>query len=306
MKIALPCDGPIDPVRTLARYRTWGDDPANQFDGQAFRRVLRLGDRLTPYEVRWRGPVEDVRLTIEVAGRVDTRTADAITAEVRAIFGLAFDLPAFYRFAKGDRALGPLAEQLYGFRPTLSPTPLEMFVGSITAQQVNLTFAFALRARLVRRWGTPVRLGSHVIHAFPDAATLAAARVRDFREMQFSERKAEYVIGIADEIASGRLDLAALMQAADADVIDRLTGIRGFGRWTADWFLARCLGRGACCAAGDLGVRKAFEHYYARGRALHETAIRRRAKTWGQFQNLATHYLLVGHREALAARRAET
>jgi len=306
MKFILPCDGPLDPVRTLARYRTWGDDPANQVDGDVFRRVLRLDDRLTPYEVRWTGPVEDMRLEVDVPGRRDTRTADAIRVEVRAIFGLDFDLPAFYRFAKGDRALGPLAEQLHGFRPTLSPTPLEMLVGSITAQQVNLTFAYALRARLVRRWGMPVHLRSHVVHAFPDAATLAGARVRDFREMQFSERKAEYVIGIADEIASGRLDLSALVQASDADVIERLTGIRGFGRWTADWFLARCLGRGACCAAGDLGVRKAFEHYYARGRTLSETAIRRRATTWGEFQNLATHYLLVGHRAALAARKAGT
>jgi DNA-3-methyladenine glycosylase II len=305
MKMVLPADGPLDPVRTLARYRTWGEDPANQFDGAVFRRVLRLDGTLTPYEVRWTGPVDDVRLTIDVAGGARGRARHAITAEVRAIFGLDFDLPGFYRFAKADRALGPLAERLYGFRPTLSPTPLEMFVGSITAQQVNLQFAFALRARLVRRWGTPVMMAATEIHAFPDAATLAGARVREFRAMQFSERKAEYVIGIADEIASGRLDLAALTRATDVDVIERLTRIRGFGRWTADWFLARCLGRGACCAAGDLGVRKAFEHYYGRGRTLSEIAIRRRAHSWGEYQNLATHYLLVGHRSELAARKAQ-
>jgi DNA-3-methyladenine glycosylase II len=304
MKMLLPSDGPLDVARTLARYRTWGDDPANQFDGAVFRRVLRLDGRLIPYSVRGSGPVDDARLAVDVAGRGGAAVRDAVTAEVRAIFGLDFDLPGFYRFAKGDRVLGVLTERLYGFRPTLSPTPLEMFVGSITAQQVNLTFAFALRARLVRRWGTPVATAGTVVYAFPDAPTLAAARVRDFREMQFSERKAEYVIGIADEIASGRLELAALTRATDADVIDRLTRIRGFGRWTADWYLARCLGRGACCAAGDLGVRKAFEHYYGRGRSLSELAIRRRARTWAQYQNLATHYLLVGHR-AEAAGKAE-
>ena len=75
------------------------------------------------------------------------------------MFGLDFDLPGFYRMAKADPALAPLVEPLYGLRPTLAPTALEMLVGSITAQQVNLSFAFACRARLVRRYGTPVAVG---------------------------------------------------------------------------------------------------------------------------------------------------
>src|SRR2546426_3782110 len=46
-------------------------------------------------------------------------------------------------------------------------------------------------------------------------------------------------------------------------VIERLTRERGLGRWTADWFLARCLGR-------------ADEHFYGRARTRSEEAIRRR------------------------------
>src|SRR5262249_5915160 len=157
-----------------------------------------------------------------------------------------FDLPGFYRFAKGDRVLAPVVERLYGFRPTLSPTPLEMFVSSITAQQVNLAFAFALRARLVIRYGTRLAAGRHEVYAFPDAARLAGARPAELRAMQFSQRKAEYIIGIGREIDTGALDLSGLATAANAAVIERLTSIRGFGRWTADWFLARYLGRGAC------------------------------------------------------------
>jgi 3-methyladenine DNA glycosylase/8-oxoguanine DNA glycosylase len=45
-----------------------------------------------------------------------------------------------------------------------------------------------------------------------------------------------------------------------------------------------------------LAVRKAFEHHYGRGRTLSEEAIRRRARTWGTYQNLAVHYLLAGMR----------
>jgi 3-methyladenine DNA glycosylase/8-oxoguanine DNA glycosylase len=60
--------------------------------------------------------------------------------------------------------------------------------------------------------------------------------------------------------------------------------------------MARCLGRGDICPAGDLGVRRAFERYYARGRTLSEEAVRRRARAWGPYRNLAIHYLLAGMR----------
>jgi DNA-3-methyladenine glycosylase II len=295
MNVTLAPDGPLDVAATLARYRLWGEDPANRLEGDVLRRVLRLGGALIPYAVRWAGPVEDVRLILEVPGR-SVPVAEAAVTEVRRLFGLGFDLPGFYRMAKADAALAPLVDRLYGMRPTLAPAPLEMLVGSITAQQVNLTFAFACRARLVRRYGTPVSSHGVEVWAFPDAAALAAARVRELRGLKYSTRKAEYIRDLARAVVTGALDLEALDAAANAEVIERLTALRGLGRWTADWFLARCCGRGDVCPAGDLAVRKAFDHYYGRGRTLSETAIRRRARAWGPHQNLAVHYLLAGMR----------
>jgi DNA-3-methyladenine glycosylase II len=101
---------------------------------------------------------------------------------------------------------------------------------------------------------------------------------------------------------AGTLSAETLAAAANDEVIAQLTALRGLGRWTADWFLARCCGRGDICPAGDLAVRKAFEHHYGRGRTLSEEAIRRRSRVWGPYQNLAVHYLLAGMR--LAAARA--
>jgi DNA-3-methyladenine glycosylase II len=296
MNTVLATEGPLDVEATLSRYRLWGEDPINCVADGVFRRVLRRDTALVPYEVRWSGTVEDVRLAIRIPGTTSAAVSAAVTAEVRSLFGLDFDLPGFYRMAKADIALGPLVEPLFGMRPTLAPTPLEMLVGSITAQQINLSFAFACRARLVRRYGTPVRIGGAKVWAFPDAAVLARARVRDLLALKYSTRKAEYIRDLARAVVAGTLDLDALGAAANADVIARLTALRGLGRWTADWFLARGCGRGDVCPAGDLAVRKAFDHYYGRGRALTEEAIRRRARAWGPYQNLAVHYLLAGMR----------
>lgn len=296
MKIVLAVEGPLDIASTLARYRLWGDDPANRLVGDAFLRVLRHQGVLVPYAVRGRGTVDDARLEIEVPGARGAAVGEAITVEVRRVFGLDFDVPGFYREAKAEPALARLVERLHGLRPTLTPRGLEMLVGAVTAQQVNLTFAFALRARLVRRYGSPVSFGGETVHAFPLAAELARARPRELRAMQFSVRKAEYVRDLARAEAAGELDLDALAGVPNSEVIARLTARRGLGRWTADWFMARCLGRGDVCPAGDLAVRKAFQHYYGRGRPLSELAIRRRAARWAGHQTLAVHYLLAGLR----------
>ena len=296
MNVALTPDGPLDPGATLSRYRIWGEDPVNRLTGDVFRRVVRWRDRLVPYEVRWQGAIDDPKLLVRVVGERAVGATDAAVSEVRRLFGLDFDLPGFYRLAKGDPALAGLVGPLYGLRPTLAPTALEMLVGSITAQQLNLAFAFTLRARLVKRYGKCVWFGGEDVYAFPEPAVLARVRVASLRAMQYSTAKAVAIRGVARAVLDGKIDHEALVAADNAEIIARLTTLRGVGRWTADWYMARCLGRGDVCPAGDLAVRKAFHHYYGRGRTLSEDAIRRRAAGWGSYQTLAVHYLLAGMR----------
>ena len=294
--------GPLDVARTLSRYRAWGEDPANRLTDGAFRRAIRVDGGWRAYELTWSGGPDDAKLRVSVPGARRARVLDATLAEVRRLCGLDLDVASFYRAAAADPVLAALVPRLYGLRPTLVPEPFEMLVGAVCAQQVNLTFAFTVRARLVRRYGTPVRGNGATVYAFPEPAVLARARVGDLRRMQLTVRKGEYIVGVARQIVSGALDLSRLAAGSNEDVVEMLTAIRGLGRWTAEWFLARCLGRGDVCPAGDLAVRKAFAHFYNRGRALSERAIRRRAARWGEHQNLAVHYLLAGQR--LHAERA--
>src|SRR5256885_1111939 len=127
-----------------------------------------------------------------------------------------------------------------------------------------------------------------------DAATgeAVAAEVRRIFGFDF-DLSGFYRMAKSDPVLA---PLVALAAAPSEAVIERLTRQRGLGRWTADWFLARCLGRGDVCPAGDLGVRRAFEHFYGRARTRSEEGIRRRARAWGEYQSLAIHYLLAGMR----------
>ena len=305
---------PLDARQTLARYGRWGPDPASPYHDGTLYRVARLGERLMPFRLSVVGPATRPRATVSFAGPDTPAVRLALRQQAAQLLGEAWDLSGFYAAAAADPVLAPFvrsAGAFFGLRPTLVPDPFEMLIGSISAQQVNLAFAFATRARLVRRYGTPVEFEGTTVHAFPAPAALADAPPSELRAMQFSERKAEYIVGLARELATGRLDLAALAAAPDEAVIARLTEIRGLGRWSAEWFLARGLGRPDVCPADDLGVRRAVEALCFRGRERDGAAVRRRARVWRPYRSLATHYLLAAHaaqrqvpRPASAARGA--
>jgi DNA-3-methyladenine glycosylase II len=181
-------------------------------------------------------------------------------------------------------------EGLQGFRPTLTPNRFEALVIAITAQQVSLRAAAAIRSRFVERFGVRHEVAS----AFPERERVAAARVNELQALGFSERKAEYVIGLA----RSDLDLDALAALPDAEIVETLTSVRGLGRWTADWFLARALARPEAWPAGDLGVRKAVASFYADGRPLSIDEVRSMGERFTPFQNLTAQFLLAGLRMA--------
>jgi len=186
MEAILDVPGPLDLARTFSRFQTWGEDPVNRLSEGVFRRAVRVGARWHGYELRWTGEADATRVTVTVPGARRPEVLAAAVAEARRICGADLDLEAFYRAAKEDAVLGELAPRLRGLRPTLMPEPFEMLVGSICAQQVNLTFAFALRAALVRRYGRALRVGGEMVYAFPEPAvkTLAGmARLSERRRV---------------------------------------------------------------------------------------------------------------------------
>src|SRR5262249_20872807 len=153
------------------------------------------------------------------------RVMAAALAEVRHVCGLDLDVASFYAAAAGDPVLGPLVGQFHGLRPTVSPRAFEMLVGLVCAQQSNLAFAFAMRTRLARRVGMPVAVGSEAVVAFREQAARAEASVAELRSMQLTTQKAECIVGLAQRIASGRLDVEALAARTNGEVVEALTAV---------------------------------------------------------------------------------
>jgi DNA-3-methyladenine glycosylase II len=124
-----------------------------------------------------------------------------------------------------------------------------------------------------------------------EAERLAGAAVADLRELQFSTSKAVATIAFAGAVAGGRVDLATLAGLEDEAVVERLVAFPGIGRWTAEWLLARTLGRPRV-VAGDLGVRKAVGAAYLGVRMPSEAEVRALTAHWGPAAGVAQQLLL--------------
>ena len=279
----------IDLHRTMDRYARYGVDLANTFRDGVFRKVLPTaeGPRLISIYTSNAGIQLDVTPHLDDLGPVKKAAEKLI--------GLSFPLAPFYQFTQKDAVLAEITSRNPGFRPTLHVDPFEMIVSAITAQQINLRFAFTTRSRLVREFGEQLEMNGDIYYAFPAPERLADVREEQFRELQFSGQKSRYICTLARSITSGETDLQAISRQDDDTVVKQLTALLGVGRWTADWFLARFLGRGDAIAAGDLAVKKSIERFYFNCEKVSEGEIRAFAARWGDYTNLAVHYLLTSH-----------
>jgi 3-methyladenine DNA glycosylase/8-oxoguanine DNA glycosylase len=259
--LAVP--GPFDFALSTERFRVFGIDRATVWHEGGLHRVVNG---------------REVRIEADEGG-VDV---EPFEEGVRELLGLAFDLDAFYAWAQRDEVLRHVVVRLRGFRPPLMPDPWEMLVGSITAQQVSLFSATAIRNRFIEAYGE-----RHTeAWRFPTRERVARLGEGDLVALGFSRRKEEYVLGLA----RSDLDLHALRALPDDEIRARIVALRGLGEWTAEWFLARHLARPNAWPWGDLALRKAVADLYG------GLDVRQARERFHPFENLSAHYLLLAQR----------
>lgn len=160
-------------------------------------------------------------------------------------------------------------------------------VKSIIHQQLNLSFAYTLTERFVKTFGFKID-GAWF---YPRPERTAALTVESLREIQFSARKAEYIIGLSKEIAEGKLDLDELSDKSDQEIIDRLVEIRGIGKWTAESFLLFGVGRPNLFPKADIGIQKALQKLYGLPQKPTQEEMETYSKNWAPFLSYASLYL---------------
>lgn len=157
----------------------------------------------------------------------------------------------------------------------------------IIHQQLNKTFANTLTLRFVHQFGEE-REG---VWLYPHPKVVADLSIEQLRAMQFSERKASYVIGVSQAIVEGRLQLEALRTLSNDEVIDRLTSLRGIGPWTAQNFLLFGLGRENLFPIADVGLQNGLKHLWQMDRKPSKEEIECHLPQWEPYLSYAALYL---------------
>lgn len=280
---------PIDGQASVAPLGRWGDDLLDQFDGATLVRTIGATADGPPLPYSIVIPREPTR---RLDASVPTDAPATIAARIAATF--VTETKALAELVGRDPAVARLAQMYPGLVPVLIPDPFHALVRSISAQQINLAFAARIRQRLALHYGQRLEIGEHSVHVL-DPGALAAASVEDLRALQLTNAKARAVIATARAATAGELRRSDLERMDDEALITHLTRLPGIGRWSAEWFLARTLGR-PTVVAGDLGVRKAIGRLYNAGMPS-EDETRRLTEHWAGAatvaQALALHDLFV-------------
>lgn len=240
--------------------------------------VLRLdfreaGRRDVTVQVRGAGP-----------GSPDTVAAHRI---VVGILGLDQDAAGFSRLA---RRLGfaRLVEGRHELRVSQTASVFDGLVWAILGQQINFPFACLLKRRLFELAGTPAGEG---LIAPPLPAAVAALTPAQLRPLQFSQKKAEYLIAAAGLVAAGKLDLEGLRGASATRAERTLLGLHGLGPWSVNYIMMRALGFADCVPLGDTGVTSGLKHLFALEARPDVDDTRRLMSIFSPHRSLATSHL---------------
>lgn len=154
---------------------------------------------------------------------------------------------------------------------------------AITGQQISVKAAESIWGRLVVvANGSATRL---------DASKILGLRVSQLRSCGLSERKAEYMQNLAAHFFEKKITASALARSSDADAKARLIELKGIGPWTADMYLMFNLWRPDILPLGDVGLLRAVELNYFKGRKTPLAQIKRIAAPWSPYSTVATWYL---------------
>ena len=169
------------------------------------------------------------------------------------------------------------------------PASFETLARSIIGQQISRAAASAIWTRM--------RDQDH-----SNAPIIASKQPKDLMPFGLSRRKAEYLIGIADEIQSGRLDLAALAEMSSQDVQKRLVEIRGIGAWTADNFRLFALGDMDAWPANDIALQEGMKRLKSLDERPNGKMLEKLGEAWRPYRGAGA--LMLWHIYGILVRKA--
>ena len=283
-----------------AAYHTYfqGRSGADNLDEGVYRRLLDLGGRLALASVRSTGSTDSPELVLELAGDGLTEADGKIAADqVRWMLGIDQELGPFYELAGSDFPMEGLVRQFRGLHLPRTATLFESLVLAILGQQISASVARMMRSLVIEHFGARAQFDGVTYFAFPRPEALASSTPEELRTFKLTQRKAEYINGLA--VTAMKPEWEEFAQLPDDEFVRRLTRLRGVGTWTAQWAMVRGLARSDALPLGDLALRRGVSRLLRDGEPVTDAEVEVLAERWRPWRSYATAYIFAAMRSGM-------
>lgn len=260
----------------------------------AYWRVLHQGERLALLRVVARGTMDDPALDVYLVGASGEMNHAALLDTMAHILSVNINPTPFYDAARRDAVLWQVVEPLLGLRWLRTDSVFEALMITTIEQQIAWTAAQKAQRWLVEWAGRSIPYDGMTFYAFPSPQQIAAAAVEDLTPLKITFKRIRVMIDIAQQVASGALDLEGLRHVPHEAMYKALVSIKGIGHWTAAWTLQRTLGPHNYVGHNDVALQAAVNHYFYGGTGkIPEAQVVETFARYGDYAGAAANYTIM-------------
>ena len=196
----------------------------------------------------------------------------------------ALKTPAYWKRAtlelgQADPVMGALIVRYKGLTLSSRGDAFQTLARSIIGQQISVKAAQSVWDRFAAAVGDM------------QPQQVLRLSVEQLRGCGLSGQKVNYLRDLSTRFADGAIDVGRWHDMDDEALIEELTEVKGIGRWTAEMFLIFYLTRPDVFPLADIGLQRAMELHYNKGRKLSDRRIATLGKLWSPWRSVATWYL---------------
>jgi DNA-3-methyladenine glycosylase II len=180
-----------------------------------------------------------------------------------------------------DPVLCALIERVGPSRFRYRPATFDALVHAIVNQQLSSKAAATIYGRLQDALA-PKEVEPRGILRLSDDG---------LRNLGISKQKSAYLIDLAEKTRKKEVDFEVLPKLPDAEVLEKLTAIKGIGEWTVHMFLMFALRRPDVLPVGDLGIQNAIQKAYGLEARPKPKQVEEIGAKWRPYASYASWYL---------------
>lgn len=269
---------------------------------KGYARPLALATRDVLAVIRWNDDPDDPVFDVAFPG-VELTPDEETEAErqLRRILGTDFDTAGLMAQSADDPVLAPLFEEYYGFKRLARANLWEECVDDFVRSRIRHAPTAKRMSQDVRRtWGTMFEFAGTQYFSYPRPSAVVDAKPEQFREFGVSARKGEYIIGLAQKIENGELDMDAFEAMEPEPFYEAIQVIRGIGPSTAQGLMHYRNRSDAVFPSvkdkdgHEKGLRRwLIRSYGADPDTISETEYTRLLATWRGYEAVALRYLYI-------------